>query len=358
MTDFICKLSMYSNARAISGFEDEVRDLLEQELKGCGSIHREACGNIVCERDDDYAASPGVALVAHMDEIGFLVQGITPDGFLTIVPIGGWWNHTLPSQRVLVQPRAARGKNWIPGQICTLPPHLLPESQRSQVMPTDALAVDIGASCAKDVLALGIRVGCPIVPDVIMQSLAFEHRYMGKAFDNRIGVCCMAEVMRRLAEEEAELPYAVAAVGTVQEELGTRGARALEYKAKLHIILEGPPADDSLGQSGTCRQGVLGGGVQIRLFDPTHLTPPELADWVQRVAEEEGIAHQVTVRRSGGTDAAASYTNWGGRPAIVLGVPVRYIHSHNGIFDERDAAACVELCLALVKRAEEFFMER
>ncbi len=193
-----------------------------------------------------------------------------------------------------------------------------------------------------------------MVPDGQLQELAVKHRVMGKAFDNRAGVACMAEVMRRLAAENAPLPCTVAAVGTVQEEVGTRGARAMEYHADLHLILEGPPADDSFGQPSLCRQGVLGKGVQIRLFGPPHITPPELDDWVIRVAEEEGIPHQVTVRRSGGTDAAASHSNWNGRNAIVLGVPCRYIHAHNGILDEWDMEACIRLCHALVKRAGEF----
>ncbi len=357
MNDIIPTLARYSNARGISGFEHEVRDILRQELAGCGSLSQEPCGNLICTRPAAAENAPRIALLAHMDEIGFMVQGVTPDGFLTLVPIGGWWNHTLPSQRVLVQARAAAGedKAWIPGQIGTRPPHLLPESQRSQVMPTDALVVDVGASSEDEVRALGIRPGCPVVPDVQMQPLALPHRIMGKAFDNRVGVACMVETMRCLTEENAPLPCSVLAVGTVQEEVGTRGARAFGGQADLHIILEGPPADDSFGQPGLCRQGVLGKGVQIRLYDPTHLTPPELADWVLRVAEENHIPHQVTVRRSGGTDAAASHSNWNGRPAIVLGVPTRYIHAHNGILDTRDAEACIRLCHALVTRAGEYF---
>ncbi len=356
MNNLTDRLARYSNARGISGFEHELCDLLQQDLEGCGRCFREHCGNLVCryKHSDESKTSPIVALMAHMDEIGFMVQGITPDGFLTLVPIGGWWNHTLPSQRVLVQARAAEGKPYIPGQIGTKPPHLLPESQRTQVMPTDALFVDVGASSEEEVRALGIRPGCPVVPDVQMQRLAIPHRVMGKAFDDRAGVACMVEVMNRLAAEDTPLPCMLLGTGTAQEEVGTRGARATHFAASLRIILEGPPADDSFGQPGLCRQGVLGKGVQIRLFDPTHITPPELADWVIRVAEEEGIPHQVTVRRSGGTDAAASYSNWNGSPAIVLGVPCRYIHAHNGILDERDMEACVRLCLALVKRAAEF----
>lgn len=340
-------LERCSNAAAPSGFEGEMRRLIREELAECADITVTKAGNIICEKKgaDD---APVVALPAHMDEIGFMVQGVTPDGFLMIVPLGGWWNHTLPSQRVLVHTR--NGKS-IPGQIGTKPPHLLPESQRHQVMPNEALFIDVGASCADEVTTLGIRPGCAVTPDVKVQPLAIPHRWMGKAFDNRAGVYCMIETVRRLAGEV--LPCTLQGIGTVQEEVGTRGARALEKTPDLAIILEGPPADDTFGQSGICRQGVLGKGVQVRLFDPTNITPPALGDFVQDLAAELGIACQVTVRRTGGTDAAASYPQWHGTPAIVLGVPTRYIHSHNGILDDRDLEAAVQLACALAQHAPQ-----
>lgn len=337
-------LERCSNACAVSGFEGEVRAIIHSELKGCGKMSRAISGNISCELS---GPDPVVALVAHMDEIGFMVQGVTEDGYLLMVPLGGWWNHTLPAQRVLVQTRHG---DRIPGQVGTKPPHLLPEAQRRQVMPDDALYVDVGASCRAEVEALGIRPGCAIVPDVQLRPLAVPHRWMGKAFDNRAGVYCMINAMQQLSTEQ--LSCTVRGIGTVQEEVGTRGAKALlpEEMPDLAIILEGPPADDTWGQSPVCRQGVLGKGVQVRLFDPTNITPPGLADFVLRVAEEEGIPCQPAVRRTGGTDAAASYPNWYGVPAIVLGVPVRYIHSHNGILDDRDLESCVDLVCSIVRR--------
>lgn len=335
-------LSRCSNAAAPSGFEGPVRAIIRQELGAISQVSTTTAGNIVCELPG--SGGPTVALLSHMDEIGFMVQGITPDGFLLIVPLGGWWNHTLPSQRVLVYTRGGRS---IPGQIGTKPPHLLPESQRQSVMPNDALFIDIGASSGEEVAACGITIGCAVTPDVQLQSLELPHRWMGKAFDNRAGVYCMVESMKRLAAEKPACT--VLGIGTVQEEVGTRGARALERTPDLAIVLEGPPADDTFGQSSTCRQGVLGQGVQVRLFDPTNITPPALGDFALKLAAEQGIPCQPTVRRTGGTDAAASYPQWHGTPAIVFGVPTRYIHSHNGILDDRDLDACVDLTCAVVK---------
>lgn len=335
-----------SNAHGVSGFEGEIRKLMHRELEGCGDRFCTAAGLQVCSRTVSKEA-PTVSLIAHMDEVGFMVQGITPDGYLTLVPLGGWWNHTLPAQRVLVLTRTG---SKIPGQIATKPPHLLPEAQRKQVMTDDALFIDVGASCQTEVEQLGITPGCPIVPDVCMQALALPHRWMGKAFDNRNGVYCLLEAMKTLCAEQ--IACNINAIGTVMEEVGTRGARAIPagMAGDVAIILEGAPADDTPGQSSVCRQGVVGKGVQVRLYDPTHITHPGLADMVLEEARTGGISHQVAVRRTGGTDAAACYTHWQGIPTIVLSTPTRYIHSHNGIIDDRDLCACCDLVCAIVRR--------
>ena len=81
-------LERCSNAAGVSGFEGDVRSLIAEELQDCCDITKMVAGNLVCQMK---AATDGpvVALLAHMDEIGFMVQGITPDGFLMIVPLGG-----------------------------------------------------------------------------------------------------------------------------------------------------------------------------------------------------------------------------------------------------------------------------
>ena len=87
--------------------------------------------------------------------------------------------------------------------------------------------------------------------------------------------------------------------------------------------------------------------------DPTAIMNPALVDLAVSVAEEEGIPHQVTVRNSGGTDAHAFQLSGNGVPVIVLGVPARYIHSHNSMIDVNDYLAMVNLTMALVRRLDQ-----
>jgi endoglucanase len=74
-------------------------------------------------------------------------------------------------------------------------------------------------------------------------------------------------------------------------------------------------------------------------------------------ARQEGIPHQVTVRRSGGTDAGSFHVANQGVPSIVLGVPARYIHSHNAIIDLNDYLHMVALAIALVRRLDDETVE-
>jgi endoglucanase len=99
-------------------------------------------------------------------------------------------------------------------------------------------------------------------------------------------------------------------------------------------------------------QGALGGGVQVRAYDPTAIMNPRLVDLTLAVAAEKGIPCQLAVRRTGGTDARSFQAHELGVPVIVLGVPARYIHTHNAVIDLADLQACVDLSVALVRRLD------
>lgn len=345
-------LEKFSEAYGISGYEDEVRKLVAQELEGYGELSCDGSGCLFCASGN---SGPRVMLAAHMDEIGFLVQNITEKGFLQLVGIGGWWPHTLLSQRVVVRTRSGRS---IRGVIGSRPPHFLPEGQRNSVMSMDALFVDVGAESAEQARdEFGIHLGAPVVPDVAFSRLEHPFRVMGKAFDNRAGLSAMVEAFKILCRDGH--PNTLIAAATVQEEVGTRGARTAgaAMRPDCVIVLEGPPADDTPGFSSADSQGTLGRGVQVRLFDPTAITNPRLAALAEETAVKTGVPFQLTVRRSGGTDAGAFHLSGKGVPCIVLGIPTRYIHAHHGVLDLRDYRAAVDLTVALARALDRDAVE-
>jgi putative aminopeptidase FrvX len=348
----ISLLRELTEAHSVSGHEDEVRAIFVDELEGCGDFDADRNGSVFCGMGK---SGPRVLVAGHMDEVGFLVQNITSDGFLQFVPVGGWWEHQLLAQRVEVLTRTGEK---ILGVVSSRPPHFMPEGQRKMVVSIDQLYIDIGAESRRDAQEhLGVSLGDPIAPVSPFTPMSQEDWFMAKAFDNRVGMAGAIQIGQLFCQSAH--PNQLIVCGTVQEEVGLRGARTAANLAKpdVAIILEGPPADDTPGFSRADCQGRLGGGVQIRLFDPTAITNPRLAQLAIETAIQEGIPYQVTVRRSGGTDAGAMHQSNEGVPTIVLGVPARYIHSHNAIIDLNDYLHLVALTAALVRRLDEKTVE-
>lgn len=344
----ISLLKELTEAHSVPGYEDEVRAIFVNELEDVrGELSTDKMGGVYFET----GSGPRILLCGHMDEVGFRVQNITQEGFIKFVAVGGWWTHSLLSQRVEI---LTRNGEKILGVVSSRPPHFLPETERAKVMPIEALFIDVGASCRSEVeQEFGIRLGDPIAPVSEFTAMRKADHFMAKAFDNRVGMACAIQVAQQIVVEGH--PNTLIAAGTVQEEVGLRGAKAAAFKIKpdVAIVLEGPPADDTPGFQRCECQGRLGGGVQVRMQDPSAIMNPRLVDLVCRVAEEEGVRYQVTVRTSGGTDAGSFNTANEGIPTIVLGTPARYIHSHNAMIDLNDYIEMVRLAKALVKRLDD-----
>lgn len=342
-------LQELTEAHSVSGHEDEVRAIFLDELSEVGPLATDRTGSVICaHRNED---GPRVLIAGHMDEVGFMVQNITLDGFIQFVTIGGWWTQVMLGQRVEI---LTRGGEKIIGVIGSKPVHFLPPSQRDNPVPVEAMFIDVGASSNREVTdELGIALGDPIAPFSKFTPMSKANFYMAKAFDNRVGMAAVIQAALELAETDH--PNELVFAGSVQEEVGLRGAKTLAnfVKPDVGIVLEGPPADDTPGFNILESQGRLGGGVQIRLYDPSAIGNPRLAELAISTAEKSNIPHQVTVRRSGGTDAGSFHLSNQGIPCVVLGVPTRYIHSHNAIIDIDDYLAMVQLTIALAETLDE-----
>lgn len=336
-------LQRLTEAHGVSGFEGEVREIVAKELAGLGTLSTDRHGSVLCDLG---GKGPRVLLECHLDEVGFRVQAITAKGFLKLVAVGGWWPHVVLAKQLVV--KTSEGRKLL-GVVGSKPPHFLPESERQNVMSLDDMFVDLGATSREEVAALGVRVGDPVAPRTLFEPLARKGRYVAKAFDNRVGTAVLVEAGRKLAS--GKRANHVLLGGAVQEEVGLRGAQTLSARARpdVAVILEGTPADDTPGFNTELSQGVMGAGVQIRMHDPSAIMHPGLARLAVEIAEKEGIAHQLAVRTGGGTDAGRIHLSGEGVPCVVLGVPARYIHSHNSVIDLADFRSMVDLSVALVR---------
>ena len=338
-------LAKLSNAAGTPGNEGEIRDIIRQELHECAGFSYDKMGSIICRRKLGIE-TPKIMLAGHMDEVGFIVRSIAKDGFLRFHNLGGWWGHTMLAQRVVI--KSAAGD--VPGIIGAKPVHHLKPEQRKQVMDLADMHIDVGAKDREEAMErFGIRPGDHIVPDTPFREMKNPRFVSGKAFDDRVGVALLVDVLTQLAAEE--LPNRLYGVGTTQEEVGTRGAgTAVEMvNPDVAIILEGSPADDTPGFSKEDSQGELGRGPQIRLFDPTMIANKSLTQYVVNMAEFLGIPYQTAIRTSGGTDGRPIHVHKSGVPTIVIAPPVRYIHSHISLLNLDDYEHTLKLLLELVR---------
>jgi endoglucanase len=331
-----------------SGFERRVRELMIKRLAGKCEILEDKIGSVIFKKPGK-DQGPSIMLAAHMDEIGFLVKNVTKDGFLKFVTLGGWWEQVMLGQRVTVM----SPKGDISGIIGSKPPHVLSSEERKKVVTKKEMYIDIGAVDKKDAEEnFGVTPGVPVVPFTLFTPMANPDLLLGKAWDDRVGCAIVADVLKRL--ERVNHPNVVYGVGTVQEEVGCRGAKtsADVIGPQIALAVDTCIAGDTPGMSEDQAAARLGNGVAICIYDASLIPHVKLRDFVLETAKSAGIPYQLEFSEDGGTDGGRIHLHAQGVPSVVLSVPTRYIHSHNGIINRQDYESAVQLIVELIKRLD------
>lgn len=344
MNDRIQLLKRLTLESGISGYESEIVKIMKNELSNYSSFDQDNMGSVKFTFEGK-SEKPKIMFIAHMDEIGFIVADILESGFLKIQPIGGWNPNTLLSSPVVVI--NSEGEKF-PGIIGAVPVHFLRNKKNSKP-EINNMFIDIGAKSKQDVKQnFKIQLGDQINPVTNFHYSSKNRLMFSKAFDDRAGIAAVIEAGK--IASKTEHPNTIHCIGSVQEEVGTRGASAIANvtKADVCIVLEGAPADDVPGIPHNSQTGV-GKGVHVRVYDPTMLVNPKLKNYIADIAKEYNIKTQLTVRRGGGTDGRQLHTANQGIPTIVIGVPVRYAHSHNCIASMDDFDQLSKLLEKIIK---------
>ena len=300
----------------------------ELELDGIGST-------IATLGDPD--ARPLLAVVGHIDEIGLVVTHVDEKGFLYFAPIGGWDAQILVGQRVRVETRDGS----VPGVAGRKPIHLLRDEQRKKPVELRDMHIDIGAGDRDRALEL-VRIGDPVVIAADPVVLDGE-RLVSRSMDNRLGAYVALEALRR-CHERGELAGRMAAIASVQEEIGLNGATTSAFAAEpdLAIAIDVTHATDAPGvEERELGSHPLGSGPVIGRGSTLS---PKLFELLRETAERLEIDY--TVEASGrrtGTDADAIHVSRAGVPTGLVSVPLRYMHSPVEMVDLADVEAAVEL---------------
>jgi len=341
-------LEKLSNACGVTGRENQVRDLMIQFMKPyVDEITVDRLENVIAVKHGK-PKLPKIMLAAHMDEVGLMVKTINKDGFLQFTKIGGIDDRILLAQKVNVHTK----KGAFPGIIGSKPPHIQKEEERKKIVHFDDLFIDIGADGKDEAINKGVSIGDPVSFDVKYESLGNDV-VMGKAFDNRAGCAAMVEALKLLEKTE----WSVCAVGTVQEEVGLRGAgtAAFGVDPDVAIALDVTVAGDVPGVREFDTSVKMGKGPALTVSDSGLITHPKVLRWLLDTAEEEIIPIQLESGLLGSTDAARISITRQGIPCGAVSIPTRYIHSPTGVLNLRDIEKSAKLTAAAIKTIAKHF---
>ncbi|MCL4429674.1 MAG: M42 family metallopeptidase, partial [Chloroflexi bacterium] len=277
-----------------------------------------------------------------------MVKTITKDGFIQFTKMGGIDDRILPAQKVTVYTK----KGQFPGIIGSKPPHIQKEEERKKILNYDELFIDIGAENKEDAANLGVSIGDPIAFDIKYTKLGGD-AVIGKAFDNRAGCITMVESLKMLGQTDCT----VCAVGTVQEEVGLRGAATAAFGVDpdLALALDVTIAGDVPGVREFDTTVKMGKGPALTISDSGLITHPKILRWLIDTAETEKIPFQLESGLLGSTDAARISLTRQGIPCGTVSIPTRYIHSPVGMLSLKDLENSAKLTAAAIQTITKHF---
>ncbi|MBK8244633.1 MAG: M42 family metallopeptidase [Saprospiraceae bacterium] len=264
-----------------------------------------------------------VIIEGHSDEISWMVNYITDDGYIYVIRNGGSDQSIAPSKRVNIHTE----KGFVKGIFGWPAIHMRKGIDTNMTATIENIFIDVGAKDKEEVEKMGIHVGQVITYEDTLMKLN-DTFYVGRALDNRMGGFCIAEVARLLKKNKVKLPFSLYIVNSVQEEIGLRGAEMIAETIKPNIaIVTDVTHDTHTPMVKTKEQGSIkcGSGPVICYAPAVHNTLQKLV--VKTAAEKEIPIQRSAASRSTGTDTDAfAYSN-GGVPSVLISLPLRYMHT-------------------------------
>ncbi len=330
------------NIPGAPSFEKHVKQYMKKEIsKYTDNIVEDKLGSIFGVLNEA-SKGPRVMMAGHMDEVGGMVTGITKEGLVKMIPLGGMKGAVYLSQHMIIY---TDDLEEIPGVTASKPPHLT-KGQKDENLKFEDLLLDIGADDKEHAEALGVKIGQQVISKNDFVTTKDGKKFISKAWDNRIGCGMALELLEALKDETLEC--SVYAGATVQEEVGLRGAATAAglVKPDIFIAVDGSPCADSFG--GDEISGKLNEGFLMRFYDPNAIMHKGMRDYMEKLADKHGIKYQY-YQSKGGTDAARVQLAEDGVVVATIGMPARYIHSNTSMIHENDYQAVKQMLIELVK---------
>ena len=289
-----------------------------------------------------------VVIEAHSDEISWFVHYISESGYIYVCRNGGSDHQIAPSMRVNLHTR----KNGVVKGIFGWPAIHVREAGKEETPSLKNIFIDVGASSKAEVEEMGIHVGTVVTFEADLMELNNKF-YVGRALDNRMGGYIIAEVARKIKENNIQLPYTLYIVNSVQEEIGLRGAEMISRRLKPDVAVccdvthdtQSPMYNKIKDGDISCGKG------PVLTFGPA--VQNNLLNFLRDVAEEAKINVQLSaVSRSTGTDTDAFAYSGEGVASALISLPQKYMHTTVETCHKDDIQACIDLYYAFLVKLE------
>jgi len=342
-------LKEYLNAYSPVSMEFEGQRIWASYLKNyVDELHDDNYGNVwgvikskrKIGKDKEYR----VVIEAHCDEISWVISYISDTGKIYVNKNGGSDVTIAPSKRVVIH---TRKNGLVQGVFGFTAIHLRKNKNTGPELKD--LFIDVGYDSKDKVKEIGIEVG-----NIVTFNDQFEEMgdyYVGKALDNKLGGYIIAEVTRKLHENNIQLPYDLYIVNAVQEEVGLHGAKMVSQTIKPHVALVTDVCHNTntpdIDKKVECDVNGGKGGV----FEHSAQNHRKLIDLMRDASDEKEIPYQLEIG-SQGNDTMGFFLSNGGTPTAIVGLPLKYMHTTCEMSHKDDVESVINILYHSLQKIE------
>lgn len=343
----------------LSGYESKVANAMKEFFAPyADEVVGDRAGNVIAKFTGTETDAPTVMIAAHMDSLGFVIRRIEDNGFLQFDRLGGIPEKVLPALQVSV---GTVDGNYIPGIIAVKAHHITPPEEKMKVDGFRSLFIDIGAKSKEEVLAAGIRVGCPVVYKPSFTRLMGD-RVTATTLDDRAGCTALVGIAEQLHKQRPKsTTYLVA---SVWEEFNIRGAviAARKVKPDICIYLDCGQDGSTPEMHNSFNNVSMEGGPTVCLYNFHSrgtlngcIGHQGLYKLALECAQEKGLPIQETASLGWLTETAYLQMEGEYVACIDMGYPHRYAHSPTEVVAVSDIEKLAELIAEMILHIDQDF---
>lgn len=276
-----------------------------------------------------------VAIEAHCDEISWIISNISFDGKISVNKLGGSDIQIAPSKKIVVH---TRKNGLIPGVFGWPAVHV--RKGKTTLPDIKDLYIDLGYDSKDKVAEVGVEVG-----NLVTFSDEFSEMgnyYVGRSLDNKIGGYIIAQVAKKLKENNITLPYDLYIINAVQEEVGLHGSKMIAHTIKPDVVFVTDVCHNTntpmIDKNQNC--DIKGGSGAV--FQHTAQNHRKLIELLREVSDRNELKYQLSVG-SMGNDTMGFFLANGGTPTAMIATPLKYMHTTVEMAHKKDVKSVIDV---------------